>query len=224
MTEAMQQFQGILPWLVIIIQFAILSYIILRVVTVLDHALARAQSTTAPAQLPPTGQPGTVSPPVVVAPPPQAKPPTPAPATPVVDQGLVNFVKKEEGFTPTAQWDYKQYTYGYGTKAPGAGATIDEADAEKALTVEIAAANKAVDAFAKGLPKGVEQALTDLTFNAGSGWEQGSLGAAVLMALKTGDWSHVKADILQYDHAGGQVLAALTKRREAEVSWFDNPL
>jgi lysozyme len=144
--------------------------------------------------------------------------------TPVVDAGLVNFIKKSEGFSPTAQWDYKQWTYGYGTRAPGQGATINETAAEAALKVEIDAANKLVTNFVHGLPKGVEQALTDLTFNAGSGWEQGSLGAAVKAAVTSGDWSHVKADILQYNHAGGQVLAGLTARREAEVSWFDNPL
>lgn len=148
--------------------------------------------------------------------------PAPAPSTEeqVVDQGLVNFIKKEEGFQAQAKWDYKQYTNGYGTKATSSTEVIDEATAEARLRTEIDAAYKLVVAKYPNLPKGIEQALTDLTFNAGPGWEDGSLGHAVA-AQK---WDTVKADILQYNHAGGQVLAGLTSRREAEVSWFDNPL
>jgi lysozyme len=137
-----------------------------------------------------------------------------------VDQGLVNFVKIVEGFSPKAVWDYKQYSIGYGTKANAATDTITEAAAEAALTIEINKAEQLVEAFAPNAPKGVKQALTDLTYNAGAGWETGSLGAAV----KAQKWDTVKADILLYNHAGGQVLAGLTARRTAEVSWFDNPL
>jgi len=42
--------------------------------------------------------------------------------------------------------------------------------------------------------------------------------------LKAGDYTKAKESLLQYNHAGGQVLSALTKRREAEVSWFDSPI
>jgi lysozyme len=137
-----------------------------------------------------------------------------------VDQGLVDFIKKMEGFAAKAYWDYKQWSIGYGTKATSSTETISQADAEVRLRQEIAKADKLVTDFAPGLPKGVHQALLDLTYNAGSGWEHQSLGAAV----KAQKWETVKADILQYNHAGGQVNAGLTHRREAEVSWFDNPL
>jgi len=153
---------------------------------------------------------------------PSLQAPAPAPAVPpVVDQGLVDFIKKQEGYSAKAYWDYKQYTIGYGTKANFATEVIDEAEALRRLTVEINAAwllvKKIIPA---GTPVGIEQALTDLTYNAGSGWEEQSLGAAV----KAAKWDTVKADILQYNHAGGQVIAGLTKRREAEASWFDTPL
>lgn len=150
-------------------------------------------------------------------------PPTPISTQPVdiVDQGLVNFIKKQEGFQPKAYWDYKQYSIGYGTKATSATEVITEAEAEARLTVEIDKAYKLVKPIVPtGAPIGVTQALVDLTYNAGSGWETQSLGAAV----KAAKWDTVKADILQYNHAGGQVNAGLTARREAEVSWFDNPL
>lgn len=159
---------------------------------------------------------------VATPPPTSMKTPAVAPApTQVVDQGLVNFIKKEEGFSAKAFWDYKQYTNGYGTKATSATEVITEAEAETRLAAEI---NKAYDLvkpiLPAGTPIGIEQALVDLTYNAGSGWETQSLGAAV----KAGKWDTVKADILMYNHAGGAVLAGLTARREAEVSWFDHPL
>lgn len=175
---------------------------------------------------------GTPAPDQVPAPsiiPPKVSPaPTPAspaqPAVPstddVIDQGLVDFIKKEEGFRAKAYWDYKQWSIGYGTKAKSADEVIDQAEAETRLRAEIAIADKLVTDFAPGLPKGAHQALLDLTYNAGSGWEQGSLGRAV----KAQKWDTVKADILEYNHAGGQVNEGLTKRRQAEVQWFDNPL
>jgi GH24 family phage-related lysozyme (muramidase) len=166
--------------------------------------------------------------PVVVPTPKPSAPPVVTPHPPistqpvdVVDQGLVNFIKKEEGFSAKAYWDYKQYSIGFGTKATSATEVITEAEGEARLTVEIDKAWKLVQPILPAdTPIGVKQALLDLTYNAGSGWEQGSLGAAV----KAGKWDTVKADILLYNHAGGQVNAGLTKRREAEVSWFDNPL
>ena len=138
----------------------------------------------------------------------------------VVDQGLVNFIKKQEGYSAKAYWDYKQWTSGYGTKANSATEVIDEAEAERRLRAEIVVADNLVKNFVSNLPKGIHQALIDLTYNAGSGWEHASLGAAV----KAQKWDTVKADILQYNHAGGAVNAGLTARREAEVTWFDSPL
>jgi GH24 family phage-related lysozyme (muramidase) len=153
------------------------------------------------------------------SPPPVVPKPAPQPSV-VVDQGLVNAVKKFEGFAAKAAWDYKQYTNGYGTKALSATEVIDEAEAEKRLAVEIGKAAHSVETFAPDAPLGVKQALTDLTYNAGFGWSERSLGAAV----KAKKWDTVKADILLYNHDGGQVLDGLTKRREAEVAWIDNPL
>lgn len=156
----------------------------------------------------------------VPAPVPTPKPVPPA-EPPVVDEGLVNFIKKTEAFSAKAYWDYKQYSIGYGTKANSANEVIDEEEATRRLTAEIANA----EAFAErvipaGAPRGVKQALTDLTYNAGSGWEEQTLGALI----KAGKYEEAKSHVLQYNHAGGQVLAGLTARREAEVSWFDHPI
>ena len=202
-----------MSWFIILVQ-AVLEWRIIS--TFSQLLLARG---TAPSPPPPVP----ASAPVVPTPP-SSPGSAPAPPPPihaiVVDPGLIDFIKKEEGFEPVAKWDYKQYTYGYGTRAPGAGATITEADAATALIKEIASAAAAVEAFTPGAPIGVKQALTDLTFNAGAGWESGGLGSAI----KAGNYASAKQSILQYNHAGGQVLAGLTKRREAEASWFDNPI
>lgn len=176
------------------------------------------------------GVPVTVPPPrppvKISLPPPSPPAAAPTPAAPTaaeevaIDQGMVDFIKQHEGFSAKAYWDYKQWSIGYGTKATSADEVITQADAEARLRREIAKADKFVTDFAPGLPKGAHQALLDLTYNAGPGWEQGSLGRAV----KAEKWDTVKADILLYNHAGGQVNEGLTKRRQAEVEMFDRPL
>jgi GH24 family phage-related lysozyme (muramidase) len=218
MTAELQQY--IWPITVIVI-FAGMWVIVMRALSI-AHDLAKTvlQQQSARAQAPEP-----VIPPSV---PPAAHPPavTPSPVKPpvgpdvIIDQGLVDFIKKEEGFTPKAFWDYKQWTNGYGTKAASASEVIDEATATQRLRAEIAAADRHVTSFMPNLPKGQHQALLDLTYNAGPGWEEGSLGTAV----KAQKIDTIKSDILQYNHAGGQVLPGLTTRREAEVSWFDHPL
>src|SRR6266404_2038313 len=169
------------PWAVVLVVFIGMAALQWRVVSALDQ-LARLLAM----------QP---SPPAAVPVPSAPSPPKPIPAPPqpavVVDQGLVNAVKKFEGFSAKAVWDYKQYTNGFGTKATSATEVIDEAEAEKRLAVEIGKAAHSVETFAPDAPLGVKQALTDLTYNAGFGWSEHSLGAAV----KAQKWDTVKADI-----------------------------
>jgi lysozyme len=215
----MQEYVLVLVIGALSIQSLALIYVLIRMIGVTDRALARAQAPEAidSTPPPPAPKPGKALPPPA--------PPSPAPISTqpvdIVDQGLVNFIKKAEGFTPKAVWDYKQYSIGYGTKANSADEVITEAEAEARLTVEIDKAYQLVKPIIpSGTPIGIVQALVDLTYNAGPGWEHASLGAAV----KAAKWDTVKADILQYNHAGGQVNAGLTARREAEVSWFDKPL
>lgn len=44
-----------------------------------------------------------------------------------------SFIISEEGFIPVSKWDYKQYSWGYGTAAPGAGLSISESQARDEL-------------------------------------------------------------------------------------------
>lgn len=42
-----------------------------------------------------------------------------------------------EGFMPVSKWDYKQYSWGYGTRAPGPGLPISEGQARNELRSHI---------------------------------------------------------------------------------------
>lgn len=53
---------------------------------------------------------------------------------------LVEQLKKDEGFSSEAFWDNDQWTFGYGTKAPGKGATITKEAADRALRARISIA------------------------------------------------------------------------------------
>lgn len=194
------------PLLIVFGGMAALLWKALHALDVQNQALAQALArSVTPSQAP--------SIPVPSAPAPQQ--------TLILDQAFVNAVKKFEGFAPKAKWDYKQYTNGYGTKATSADEEITEAEAERRLIAELGNALNAVKAFIpSNTPVGVEQALIDASFNLGTSWMQAGLGQAV----KAGDWASAKEHLLQYNHAGGQVLDGLTKRRQAEVGWFDNPL
>ena len=124
-------------------------------------------------------------------------------------------VKGFEGYSPRATWDYKQYSGGYGTRAtPGQQFTPQSADS--AFQDEMWKAKVAVDNFAPGLPQGPRDALTSLTYNAGSSWMKDRLGQAV----KAGNFQLAEQLLQQYNHAGGRPLPGLTQRRQEEGRWM----
>lgn len=125
-------------------------------------------------------------------------------------------IKSFEGFTPKAQWDYAQFSNGYGTKALYAGEAISPEEAERRFAAEIAAARSIVEKHAAGWDEGTKAALTSLTFNAGSRWVTSGLGDAV----RGQDIEAVRERFLQYTKAGGEVLPGLVRRRLAEFDWI----
>jgi GH24 family phage-related lysozyme (muramidase) len=131
---------------------------------------------------------------------------------------LVEETKKFEGFEPKAKWDYHQYSYGYGTKAPGAGATITREEAEKQLQGELSKAGAAVDKINPNLDAGTKAALTDFAFNAGPGRLKPIEGA-----IAAGDTEAIKKWLPSaVTTAGGKQLPALVTRRAKEASWVGN--
>lgn len=125
-------------------------------------------------------------------------------------------IRKFEGFTPKADWDYAQFTNGYGTKAKYAGEVIDKVEADRRFQAEIAQARAIVDKHAPHVDEGTKAALTSLTFNAGDKWARSGLGEAI----RSGDTERVRDLFLQYNKAGGEVLPGLAQRRIAEAAWI----
>lgn len=125
-------------------------------------------------------------------------------------------IRRFEGFTDRAQWDYAQHTNGYGTRALYPGEVIDKAEAERRFQSEIADARKVVDRFAPNADEGTKAALTSLTFNAGTTWTRSGLGEAV----RAGDLDTARALFQQYTKAGGETLSGLVARRMAEAAWI----
>ena len=84
---------------------------------------------------------------------------------------LIEQIKKDEGFSPVAFWDRKQWTYGYGCKAPRKGATITEHEAEELLWDEIEEAIKDFETLYYDCRDHINdvraEALINMTFNMG---------------------------------------------------------
>lgn len=133
-----------------------------------------------------------------------------------LDPPFLDAIKKFEGYTPKASWDYRQHSVGYGTKARFPGETIDQAEADRRFQQEIGSARGYVRGLGVPLQPGQEAALTSLTFNAGPGWINSGLGQAV----RAGNWDEASRRFVQYNKAGGQVLPGLQSRRNQEVAWL----
>jgi GH24 family phage-related lysozyme (muramidase) len=93
---------------------------------------------------------------------------------------LLQQLKDDEGFCETAKWDNKQYSYGYGCRAPDAGATITEPEAAKLLEQHmdqsIADFNRIFRADLSKFNDVRAEAFVNLIFNMGPGMPGGSEG------------------------------------------------
>ena len=102
-------------------------------------------------------------------------------------QKIIDVIKDFEGFRSKAYWDKSQWTYGYGSRAPGSGATISKAEAER-LLVKVLKENygKTVNDFCKKNGKQPTQqqfdALLDLTYNVGGSWTTGASVTNVVLS------------------------------------------
>ena len=134
----------------------------------------------------------------------------------LVPGDLREAVKKFEGYTDKAEWDYKQHSIGYGTKALSPDEVIDKATAEDRLNTELTKAAQSVDKFAPNVDSGTRKALISLTYNSGEGWMGSGLGKAV----QDGDTNVIKQRFLQYNKAGGRTNAGLASRRRTEAKWI----
>jgi hypothetical protein len=93
---------------------------------------------------------------------------------------LIAQAKEDEGFCKKAYWDKKQWSYGYGCRAPGEGATITEPEAAKLLIAHvddaIAHFNRIFKAHLQKFNDVRAECFINLIFNMGPGRPNGSEG------------------------------------------------
>ena len=132
-------------------------------------------------------------------------------------QAFLDKVKASEGFSATPQGDYKQMSWGYGTRAPGSAGSITKEQADADFQRELGDASTAVAMKFPNLLQNQHEALADLTYNAGPKWMQGGL---LHDAVANGDTKGAQDAIALYNHAGGKVLPGLTDRRAWDAQHY----
>jgi lysozyme len=126
-----------------------------------------------------------------------------------------------EGVRLTAYQDQVgRWTIGYGhTHGVAPGDTCTQAQAEQWLTEDVQWAVRVVNAMVRvPLTQNEFDSLVDFTFNLGSGSFEHS---QLLALINQGNFQAAALEFDKWDHAGGQVVAGLLRRREAEQQEFN---
>jgi lysozyme len=112
-------------------------------------------------------------------------------------------------------------TIGYGhTSAAGLpkvvrGMTISDAECDAILANDLGKVESQVCKLVKApLTQAQFDALVSFDFNTGA------LGTSIAGKINSGNLTAAMNTLLQYDHAGGRVMAGLTRRRQAERLMF----
>ncbi|WP_158750210.1 lysozyme [Acidobacterium sp. S8] len=145
-----------------------------------------------------------------------------------------NFTYSKDGLTLTEQFEGCEYTayqdqvgvwtIGYGHTGSGvaAGLTITQDQADALLLSDVAAACAYVNQVVSiALVQEEFDALVDFVFNLGRG---AFAGSTLLRELNAGNFTAAAAQFDAWDHAGGQVVAGLLRRRQAETDLFESGL
>lgn len=138
-----------------------------------------------------------------------------------LNQAGLDLVKKSEGLRLVVYRDIVGYaTVGYGHKSDRmqVGNSITAEAAESLLEQDLIAAESAVMSMVKvGLNDNQFSALVDFVFNLGAGSLQTS---TLLKLLNAGNYVAAGNEFGKWDHAGGNVVEALVRRRAAEAELF----
>jgi lysozyme len=130
----------------------------------------------------------------------------------------LELLKRSEGFRSCAYLDVAGIaTIGYGHRLLPSESFpdgIEEPRAARILAGDVLQAEQAVRRLVKVmLTQGQFDALVDFCFNLGAG----RLAASTLLKyLNTGQYDAAAQQLLRWDHAGSQELAALKARRQSE--------
>lgn len=135
-------------------------------------------------------------------------------------QGL-DLTKGFESCRLTAYPDIKGvWTIGYGHTGPEVveGLVWTQNQADSQLVVDLQKAERMVNTYVTvALTQGEFDALVDLAFNIGVNAEKGS---TLLKLVNQGDFTGAAEQFQLWDHASGQVVAGLLRRRLAEEKEF----
>jgi lysozyme len=133
----------------------------------------------------------------------------------------LNLTEQFEGCQLTAYQDQVGvWTIGYGHTGSGvvSGLAITQDQAVALLVSDVAAAAAFVNnAVTIELQQNEFDALVDFVFNLGRG---AFAGSTLLKNLNAGQFDAAAAQFALWDHAGGQVVAGLLRRRQAEAALF----
>lgn len=150
---------------------------------------------------------------------------TPPRATPQVVWMAVclPLTKSFEGCVLTAYYDRlgHVWTIGYGATGPDIvqGLKWTQAQADADLESRLTKLGAQVDAACTTvLTPNQKAALVDFAYNEGIG---ALTNSQILVHLAAGDPLAAMREMALYDKAGGQVVAGLARRRQAEINLFD---
>jgi lysozyme len=146
----------------------------------------------------------------------------------VASQACLDLIKRSEGLRLTPYLDVAGFwTVGYGHKltvaelADGAKTrTINETTADELLADDCEwAAEQVARLVHVPLSQGQLDALTDFTYNLGVAQLASS---TLLKLLNLGNYADAGQQLLRWDMAGGEHLAGLTLRRQAELALWES--
>lgn len=133
----------------------------------------------------------------------------------------IKLIKEFEGCKLKAYRDIVGVlTIGYGATGPDVteGLEITQEEADKRLAADLEQFEKGVCRVVKvPLTENQLAALVSFTYNLGIGslWR-----STLLQLLNKGDYGGAALEFPKWDHAGGKVVAGLTRRRLAEQALF----
>lgn len=137
-----------------------------------------------------------------------------------VSQRCLDMIKGFEGLRLKAYHDaIGVLTIGFGHTGSDVteGLVITEPDAEALLRKDLAHFEQGVETMAGPTTQGRFDALVDFAFNVGLA---NLAGSTLLKKHKAGDFTGAANEFLKWNHAGGQVLPGLTRRRAQERSLY----
>jgi lysozyme len=131
---------------------------------------------------------------------------------------LASFIPSVEGFIPHPKWDYKQYSWGYGTAAPGSTGTITREQAfADMLTYLLADYAKLSSRISRTLTVSQWVALLSFSYNLGVGDAYN-----LVPLINSGDDTALATKWNKYIYAGGVVNSDLVERRQKEINLWNS--